>query len=80
LMDFGRLVFFTGMILGGFIKDKFGYMYNFALGMLVRFVHEILDKYSSIRNLPTKRFINHEMFKSTLCTTLALLALLFQAL
>ena len=30
--------FYTGMLLGGFIKDKIGYMYNFALGMLVRFV------------------------------------------
>ena len=39
--------FFTGMILGGLIKDKFGYMYNFALGMLVRFVHEILDTLQS---------------------------------
>ena len=40
--------FFTGMVLGGFIKNKFGYMYNFALGMLVRFVfYEILDTLQS---------------------------------
>ena len=44
--------FFTGMILGGLIKDKFGYMYNFALGMLVRFVHEILDTLQSITCQP----------------------------
>ena len=30
--------FYAGMALGGLIKDKIGYMYNFALGMLVRFV------------------------------------------
>ena len=32
------IAFYTGMLLGGLIKDKIGYMYNFALGMLVRFV------------------------------------------
>ena len=53
--------FYTGMMLGGFIKNKIGYMYNFSLGVLVRFVWSF--RYCSIRNVPTKRCIKFKAFQ-----------------